>query len=273
MERFEQIITSNLKSFDDFEFKCKQEYDAACTSLAEMRTKQNKKIRGDVFECFALRYLKHVYTYKYKNNIYTGLSQLWLFNDIPDDIKEQLGLGKVDLGIDLIGTDIIGRYYAIQVKFRSPNKYKPTTGIGWKQLSTFYGIVNKTGPWWRHIVFTNANYVRHVGQKSDKDYSICRLKLQKLSHMDFLQMSESVGRKLNEDVPEIKKPIQNEEQDEEQEQKGKEEIEDEDNDKEQEDKEQEEKRSITLRKAKRLSKKKVNMDELRANRLKFFENK
>lgn len=169
----------------------------------------NKKVRGDVFECFALRYMKCLFKYKNsKGDKKEGLKEVWLLKDLPNDLREKLNMEKVDLGIDLVGVDDENNYYAIQVKFRTPNPYKSTNGIGWKQLSTFYGLVNKTGPWIKHVVFTNANYVRHVGQKTNKDLSICRTKLLQLKHMDFLKLNENQGyksgysddREINEDV-------------------------------------------------------------------------
>lgn len=209
MERFEQIV-STVYCFDEFETRCREEYDKECGSLAEMRLRDNKKIRGDIFECFALRYMKCIYKYKNsKGDKVEGLKEVWLLKDLPNDLREKLNMEKVDLGIDLVGVDDENNYYAIQVKFRTPNPYKSSNGIGWKQLSTFYGLVNKTGPWIKHVVFTNANYVRHVGQKTSKDLSICRTKLLQLKHMDFLKLNENQGyksgysREITEEIEEV----------------------------------------------------------------------
>jgi len=96
---------------------------------------------------------------------------VWFLNDIPKDLKEKLHLGKVDLGIDLIA-EHEGKYYAIQAKYRKYNQKKATV-LGWKQLSTFYALADRTGPWEKQIVFTNANYIRRAGMKTTKDWSFC----------------------------------------------------------------------------------------------------
>lgn len=181
------VLSKECNHFINFEERCKLEYNKPVHSMAELRTMNNKKIRGDIFEEFAKLYFKHIY-----NN---GLENVYLLHELPEEDRLYLNMEKQDLGIDLIAKDD-DKYYAIQVKFRSRNKYKQKTGIGWKQLSTFYALVNKTGPWFKHIIFTNADYVRHVGRKTKKDYSICRGTLLKLNHMDFVIMSQMEGNVL-----------------------------------------------------------------------------
>lgn len=199
----ESILSRSKKNnenlFNLLEEKIKEEYNHEVSNLAEMRLRENKKVRGDIFEHFAKRYLKHIYFYRNKKGEkIIGLKEVYLLKELPEKLIKKLNMEKVDVGIDLVGVDDDSRYYAIQVKFRTPNKYKEKTGIGWKQLSTFYGLVNKTGPWYKHMVFTNGDYVRHIGEKSPKDYSICRKKLENLTHMNFLSMSEIRGRSINE---------------------------------------------------------------------------
>jgi hypothetical protein len=43
-----------------------------------MRNRDNKKIRGDIFEEFCVLYLQHVKKYP----------RVWLLKDVPDDIIE-----------------------------------------------------------------------------------------------------------------------------------------------------------------------------------------
>lgn len=180
---------NSCNKFDKFIELCQTYYDAPVHSLSEMKQRNNNKIRGDIFEHFALLYFKHLYTTREKKK----LSEVWLYSDVPENIKLKLNLGKNDMGIDLIGHEN-GNYYAIQVKYRKRNAYKQKTGITWKQLSTFYALVLKTGPFSRHIVFTNVDYARHVGKKTSKDQSICLGTLQNLSYHEWSVLAGIEGQ-------------------------------------------------------------------------------
>lgn len=89
-------------------------------------------------------------------------------------------------------------YSAVQVKYRYHNKYKSKNVLSWKQLSTFYSWVHRTGPYKKHIIFTNADYTRHVGIKDPKDKSICIGTLRKIKH-DHWCVTGDFGEKLSKD--------------------------------------------------------------------------
>ncbi|GAG84464.1 unnamed protein product, partial [marine sediment metagenome] len=88
------------------------------------------------------------------------------------------------------------KYYAIQCKFRKLNPLKKKTGIPWKQLSTFYALVYKTGPYEKHIVMTNTNFVRHVGKKTKKDLSICYGTFKNIGQFDWIKMISNKENKI-----------------------------------------------------------------------------
>ena len=167
--QLESYIQSSLQSdeniFDYFIEQCRLYYDRPAHSIGEIKNKLSKKVKGDVFEHFAYLYFSKVKGW-----------DTWFLKDLPSEIRTQLKLAKVDLGIDLVARESFGakgdKWYAIQAKYRKKGS-KPKTVLGWKQLSTFYGIVSKTGEWTKHIVFTNADYIRHVGTKTIKDKSMC----------------------------------------------------------------------------------------------------
>lgn len=190
-----QQSLNDTNTFDAFIDRCKWYYDRPAHSLQEIKSKESTKVKGDIFEHFAYLYFAKVKKY-----------DVWFLKDLPKDLREKLGLQKVDLGIDLIACNK-GRYYAIQVKYRKPNKYKSKTVLGWKQLSTFYGLVSKTGPdsdgqqstWVKHIVFTNADYIRHVGKKGPKDWSICKGTLRGIKRDKWESMMGFEGHKLSEE--------------------------------------------------------------------------
>lgn len=169
-------ISSDI-SFDKFIDFISTYQNKPCHTIREIYNKNNKKIIGDLFEEFCKLYLIHV----------RNIPHVWLLNEVPDIHREKLSLGKIDLGIDLIGFDN-KNYYAIQSKYRTKNRYKSKNVLGWKMLSTFQGLVAKTGPYKKHIVMTNADYIRHVGKKSKKDLSICLKRLQNIKKLDWLKM-------------------------------------------------------------------------------------
>uniref|UniRef100_A0A6C0CIG7 Mrr-like domain-containing protein n=1 Tax=viral metagenome TaxID=1070528 RepID=A0A6C0CIG7_9ZZZZ len=176
IQRSSYTLTESEKSqfnfFEEF-LKCAHSYySEPVHSLQDIKKRDNTKLRGDIFEYYALLY--------FKSDPKGWYTDAWLLEDVPKDILEELGLKRGDLGIDLILRDKAGKYSAVQVKYRTANKYKSKTVVGWKQLSTFYAIALKTGPYAKHIIFTNADYVRHVGKKTELDRSICIGSLRKI---------------------------------------------------------------------------------------------
>ena len=132
--------------------------------------KCNNTNKGKIFEHFCFLYLKYFYK----------IDQVWLYKDIPTNIKNELHLTNNDMGIDLIAKNNNGDYYAIQAKFRKRNKTRTT--ISWKELSTFYANVATTGPYKKHIIITTADSVRHIGKKTDKDITINYNTLKKITN-------------------------------------------------------------------------------------------
>ena len=49
----------------------------------------------------------------------------------------------------------------------------------------------RTGPFYKHIVFTTANYVRRI-KKDEKDITIGFSKLSKINHFDWINMCDEV---------------------------------------------------------------------------------
>ena len=187
--------------FDRFIERCQFYYDKPAHSLGEIKLKMNKKLKGDIFEHFCLKYCQHV----------LGFKQVWLLGDVPPEILTKLSLRSHDLGIDLIACDDKGddaddtgteathakRYQAIQAKYRKRNTYKQQTALSWNQLSTFHALVSRTGPFDKHIIITNADYCRQFGRKTSKDKSICYGTLKNLSVSEWMAMAGMRGRRLD----------------------------------------------------------------------------
>lgn len=173
--------------FDEFVKECQTWYERPAHTFTEMRTRDNKKIRGDIFEDFCVLYLKHV----------RGYDNVWRLEDVPDAVLGGLGLKRPDMGIDILA-EKGGRYSAIQCKYKKHTGYKPKTIVTWKQLSTFYALVLRTGPWEKYVVMTNCHYVRHMGKKTPKDVSICLKTFQNTTKEEWVRMCGLEGHVVSE---------------------------------------------------------------------------
>lgn len=168
-------LRSSDKLFESFMDECCKYYEAPVHDFGEMRRRDNKKLRGDIFENFCVLYLKNVRKY---DNVY-------LLKDLPQEILSKLNLPDRDMGIDIV-VELNGEYSAVQCKYRKRDKIKNV--ITWKSLSTFYGLCLRTGPWQKYIVITNCDNITHQGKKTNKDLSICFKTLQNISHNQWLSM-------------------------------------------------------------------------------------
>ena len=186
------FLRSPTNLFDEFVLECQKWYSLPAHSLVEMRKRDNKKIRGDIFEEFCVLYLKHIKNYE----------KVWRLEDVPDEILLKLSLKRRDMGIDII-CENNGYYTAVQCKYKKQSR----KAVTWKELSTFYALCLRTGitenddilnkPWQKYIVMTNCMYVTHMGKKTEKDQSICIGTFQNISKEDWLKMCNIKGNSLN----------------------------------------------------------------------------
>ena len=174
---------SSENLFDQFLVECQKFYEQPAHTFTEMRTRANKKIRGDLFEEFCVLYLKYV----------RGYEEAWRLEDVPDEVLGGLGLQRQDMGIDIVCMSK-GKYTAVQCKYKKHTSIKKNI-VTWKQLSTFYALVLRTGPWEKYIVMTNCEYVRHMGKKTPKDLSICLRTFRKITKEQWTRMCELKGEK------------------------------------------------------------------------------
>ena len=177
------FLKSPPNVFDEFIQECQSWYSQPAHTLQEMRMRDNKKVRGDIFEDFCALYLKEV----------KGYQEVWLLEDVPEDILNQLSLKRRDMGIDIIVRHN-EEWFAVQCKYKTPTGKK--TYITWSALSTFYAMCLRTGPWTKYIVMTNCDYTRHQGPKGDKDMSICLGTFQATNSDQWLKMCGIEGQVL-----------------------------------------------------------------------------
>src|SRR3989338_1464884 len=168
--------------FDSFLSECQNYYDRPVSTISELKQRKSTKLKGDIFENFCKIYFQKVMNY----------TDVWLLKEVPIKILQQLSLKRQDFGIDIIARHN-GQYYAIQCKYKKRNPYKKYSVVGWKELSTFFSLCYRTGPWVKYIVITNCDYTRHMGKKTHMDKSICLKTLRNISFDQSLVMINNHG--------------------------------------------------------------------------------
>lgn len=194
------FLRSPLNLFDEFIIECQKWYSLPAHSLVEMRKRNNKKIRGDIFEEFCVLYLKHIGNYE----------KVWRLEDVPDEILLKLSLKRRDMGIDII-CESDGYYTAVQCKYKKHVSSRRHI-VTWKELSTFYALCLRTGltdpdssqnsnnlnkPWQKYIIMTNCECVTHMGKKTEKDQSICIGTFRNISKENWIKMCGITGNQLD----------------------------------------------------------------------------
>lgn len=89
------------------------------------------KAKGDSFEMLALAYFR-------TDSKFQNFKNVWHQREIPHYVRTNLGLSTNDLGIDILLESVDGEYYPVQCKYHSD----PDRAVGWKEASTFIGILN-----------------------------------------------------------------------------------------------------------------------------------
>lgn len=180
------FLKSPNNLFDNFILECQLFYDNPAHNILELKQRKNTKIKGDIFEEFCVLYLLNIK--KYKN--------AWLLKDVPENILNELHLQRQDMGIDII-VNHNDEFYAVQCKYKKATKTKNI--LSWQQLSTFYALCLKTGPYNKYIIMTNCDYTRHQGEKTNKDLSICLKTFQNMTKDEWLTMCKIEGLQINDD--------------------------------------------------------------------------
>jgi len=149
-EKIIEILTDS-KSWSDIKYKL-EAYNTAKTETTNKDT-----VAGKLFEYFAKGYfiIEPEQNQLYKN--------VWLFDEIPLKIKEQLSFPLRDFGIDLLLQDYQNRYYAVQCKFKNDEQ----SILQWSKdkLGNAFGLAEKCD---YVLVFTNASNVHSVAKDREK---------------------------------------------------------------------------------------------------------
>jgi len=184
----EILLASPPNYFDAFLVECNKWYEAPAHTFVELRTRLNKKIRGDLFEEFCVLYLERV----------KGYDKVWRLEDVPDGVLETLGLKRRDMGIDIVAQKG-STFVAVQCKYKKVTA--KATCLTWKSLSTFYALCMRSGPWSKYIVMTTCSFLRRVGKRTEKDQAYCIKSFQGMTKEEWVQLCGIQGNRLVPEAP------------------------------------------------------------------------
>jgi len=190
------LSCSQTEFFQEFTRKFDDYYDTLTSGTIKRIDRERQK--GLAFEELCYRMIDQ------KAFLKLRCAQVWRYQDFPH--KEEMGLPKRDEGIDLIIRHENGKYSPVQCKYRK----KPTTSeititskagktyqkrlywqLSWKRdLATFHALCERTGPWFKRVVITNAPSILWKGRKQTMDLTICRGTWALISKHTF---SEAIG--------------------------------------------------------------------------------
>lgn len=187
-------IKSALNSENIFQYitdRLESKMEEKCANIFELK-KRSTTSKGTYFEILCAMYLEAL---DYK---------VWMLKDLPPELRQYFNLPKNDKGIDLIALTPNNLPIAVQVKYRnctvtrSSAKYKPhgKTSVSWTDLSTFYALCAKTGPWYQHLVMTNCDYISRMGMKDSKDQTFAGQRFKSTPRALWLKMIGSPGHVL-----------------------------------------------------------------------------
>jgi len=125
--------------------------------------------RGCAFEVFAEAY--------FKTQALHQAQEVWPDSEIPQSVRNELGLPPTDMGIDGVFKTHDGKYHAYQVKYRTNR-----LALYWDELSTFMGLSDRSD---KRVLFTNSNDISSVMDARTDFYSIKGNDLDRLDRSDF----------------------------------------------------------------------------------------
>lgn len=127
--------------------------------------------KGKLFEHLVKHYLELDPKYQSK------LKKVWLFADVPHDVRQEIELPPIDQGIDLIAVTRDGEYWAVQAKYRTDT----SSALSWPEVATFAGLafgtckrisfglvcttterLSRTVPEYPHLGFCTNEVWRHL---------------------------------------------------------------------------------------------------------------
>lgn len=172
-QRLQSIIMNSVSSETIFDTVINkfEDYFGVRKSMEDIKDK-HKRGKGRHFEKLCLLLIKTGQIVHFRD-----FEEGYLLEELPSIIREELGLLKIDMGIDLV-VRVKRGWIAVQCKYKDPRVIKQRgykKVVGWKELSTFHNLCDRTAPlnpWIKRITMTTGSGVRNIGNKNDKDVTI-----------------------------------------------------------------------------------------------------
>ena len=103
---------------------------------------------GKLFEEFCKCY------YLCEPSVSSEFKNVWLFSEIPIEVKAKLNLGKIDHGVDLVLENQEGEFSVVQCKFKEDQGSK----LGWSKdkIANLFADGDKADYF---VVFTNSSAI------------------------------------------------------------------------------------------------------------------
>ena len=170
------LSKEGINIFDEIVREIEYEFNKSVRSVEDMRERDNKKRKGDIWECFCKDWLIGS----------GGYTCVWLLQEYNTEYPHAF-VSKQDNGIDLIGLTPDG-WHAIQCKYRGKG-----SRVDWKSLSTFVAMCERTRaqdglPWHKFVVMTNCSGITNKLPRTPKDKSICLKTFQNTRRDHWLRM-------------------------------------------------------------------------------------
>lgn len=192
MTENEKILAGLLQgvhSWTDLKPKL-SEYNTSATDTTAKTTRA-----GKLFEYFTKLCFLHDSEFAAEYDC----KEIYLYEELPSDLKQKLNLPTVEHGIDLLIIDRDGKVIAIQCKFKNDETVK----LNWNadKLGNFFGFARNAD---LHCVFSNSSDITQVAQNLTDNFKFFSYShLQNISAATFEKMRTAL---IGLPIKEIKKP-------------------------------------------------------------------
>jgi len=191
MTENEKILAGLLQNVHSWaELKPKlSEYN---TSTTDTTTKTTRA--GKLFEYFTKLCFLHDTEFSEEYNC----KDIYLYDEIPTDLRQKLNLPSVEHGIDLLIIDHDEQIIAVQCKFKNDETVK----LNWNadKLGNFFGFATNAN---LHCIFSNSSDITQVAQNLTENFKFFSYShLQNISPATFEKMRNAL---IGEPIKEIKK--------------------------------------------------------------------
>lgn len=182
-------LLQNVHSWTELKPKL-SEYN---TSTTDTTTKTTRA--GKLFEYFTKLCFLHDSEFSEEYNC----KDIYLYDEIPTDLRQKLNLPLVEHGIDLLIVDHDEQIIAVQCKFKNDETVK----LNWNadKLGNFFGFARNAN---LHCIFSNSSDITQVAQNLTDNFKFFSYShLQNISSATFEKMRTAL---IGEPIKEIKKP-------------------------------------------------------------------